>query len=58
MTEMQLIFGERDLLSDKKAVMIGVGGIGCELLKMMCKFNFKELHIVDMDTIEVSNLNR
>ena len=38
--------------------MIGVGGIGCEILKMVSKFNIKELHIIDMDTIEVSNLNR
>ena len=38
--------------------MVGVGGIGCEVLKMLSKFTFQELHIIDMDTIEVSNLNR
>lgn len=38
--------------------MVGVGGIGCEVLKMVTKFTFKEFHIIDMDTIEVSNLNR
>jgi molybdopterin/thiamine biosynthesis adenylyltransferase len=38
--------------------MVGVGGIGCEVLKVVCKFNVKEFHIIDMDTIEVSNLNR
>jgi len=45
-------------LSKMKILMIGVGGIGCEILKMVSKFNIKELHIIDMDTIEVSNLNR
>ncbi|CAD8097923.1 unnamed protein product [Paramecium sonneborni] len=37
--------------------MVGVGGIGCEVLKMVSKFTFQEFHIIDMDTIEVSNLN-
>lgn len=38
--------------------MVGVGGIGCEVLKIVSKLNFAEFHIIDMDTIEVSNLNR
>lgn len=38
--------------------MVGVGGIGCEVLKMITKLDFEEFHIIDMDTIEVSNLNR
>jgi len=41
-----------------KVLMIGVGGIGCELLKVVSRMYFKEFHIIDMDTIEVSNLNR
>jgi ubiquitin-like 1-activating enzyme E1 B len=38
--------------------MVGVGGIGCEILKVVSKLRFRELHIIDMDTIEVTNLNR
>lgn len=38
--------------------LVGVGGIGCEILKYLSKFTFKEVHIVDLDTIELSNLNR
>jgi len=45
-------------LGTMRVLMIGVGGIGCEVLKMVSKFQFAELHIIDMDTIEVSNLNR
>ena len=41
-----------------KVLLVGVGGIGCEILKMVSKWQFEELHIIDMDTIEVSNLNR
>lgn len=45
-------------LEDLVVLMVGVGGIGCEILKVVSKINFKEFHIIDMDTIEVTNLNR
>ncbi|KAI5806738.1 ubiquitin-activating enzyme E1 3 [Peziza echinospora] len=41
-----------------KVLMVGAGGIGCELLKNLVLTGFGEVHIVDLDTIDLSNLNR
>eukprot|EP00249_Psilotum_nudum_P016082 c25648_g1_i1 orf=404-2404(-) len=49
-----------ELLAIEKAkvLMVGAGGIGCELLKTLVLTGFKDIHVIDLDTIEVSNLNR
>ncbi|TBU13722.1 SUMO-like ubiquitin activating enzyme [Hamiltosporidium tvaerminnensis] len=39
-------------------LIIGCGGIGCELLKQLYLSNFKRITLVDNDTISFSNLNR
>jgi molybdopterin/thiamine biosynthesis adenylyltransferase len=41
----------RRKVQESKVFMVGCGGIGCELLKNMVGVGFRNLHIIDMDTI-------
>lgn len=41
-----------------KIFVVGAGGIGCELLKNLVLTGFINIEVIDLDTIDVSNLNR
>ena len=62
-------------INESKILVVGAGGIGCELLKnivltgnfiyyysqilkVSSPIGFKNIEVIDLDTIDVSNLNR
>ncbi|TFK24020.1 hypothetical protein FA15DRAFT_669985 [Coprinopsis marcescibilis] len=45
-------------LENTKVLLVGAGGIGCELLKNIVLTGFGKITLLDLDTIDLSNLNR
>ncbi|CAD25163.1 similarity to HYPOTHETICAL PROTEIN YA7C_SCHPO [Encephalitozoon cuniculi GB-M1] len=45
-------------MTDGRILVVGCGGIGCELLKLLAREKLESITLVDSDTVDLSNLNR
>lgn len=54
------LFGSEfaEKLKNTRILVVGSGGIGCELLKNVVLAGFGNITLLDLDTIDLSNLNR
>ena len=47
-----------ETIKSQPLLLVGCGGIGCEVIKNLILMGFNNIKMIDLDTIDVSNLNR
>ena len=58
---LQITFGTEimnEILHHTRILLVGAGGIGCELIKNLVLCGYTNITMIDLDTIDISNLNR
>ena len=58
--KLEIIYGKAvaEEITSANVLVVGAGGIGCELVKCLSVTGFQKLSVIDLDTIDISNLNR
>ena len=58
---LQVTFGTEimnEIIHHTRILLVGAGGIGCELIKNLVLCGYTNITMIDLDTIDISNLNR
>ena len=49
---------DQKVITNSRVLIVGVGGLGCEIAKNLAMIGVGHLDLIDLDIIEHSNLNR